>query len=216
MVHFIPINPSDPGSRFNMSSYQYRKSHCGDKTVVRSSYLHSGISYTGKMTSLYWFSPLVPFIARSSPAIVLSMRDIQGLVVHKEWFQLPVCTSSVLLKRRQKNANRFSWQNLSSARVDYTPLAYKGWEYDSIDIPAIIHAKRCHNSNILVTTQIFWMIWKRAIANIQHCNNVMGIKLNHQKLQQSVLTVQNLPSKYAERHGYNRQVLMFNMNPMEW
>ena len=37
-----------------MSSYQYRKSHCGDKTVVRSSYLHNGISYTGKITSLYW------------------------------------------------------------------------------------------------------------------------------------------------------------------
>ena len=37
-----------------MSSYQYRKSHCGDKRVVRSSYLHSGISYSGKMTSLYW------------------------------------------------------------------------------------------------------------------------------------------------------------------
>ena len=45
-----------PGSWFNikMSSYQYRKSHCGDKTVVRSSYLHHGISYAGKMTSLYW------------------------------------------------------------------------------------------------------------------------------------------------------------------
>ena len=45
-----------PGPRFNlkMSSYQYRKSHCGDKTVVRSSYLHNGISYTGKMSSLYW------------------------------------------------------------------------------------------------------------------------------------------------------------------
>ena len=37
-----------------MLSYQYRKSHCGDKTVVRSSYLHNGISYTGKTTSLYW------------------------------------------------------------------------------------------------------------------------------------------------------------------
>ena len=44
------------GGWFNikMSSYQYRESHCGDKTVVRSSYLHNGISYTGKMTSLYW------------------------------------------------------------------------------------------------------------------------------------------------------------------
>ena len=47
---------SASGPRFNikMSSYQYSKSHCGDKTVVRSSYLHNGISYTGKMTSLYW------------------------------------------------------------------------------------------------------------------------------------------------------------------
>ena len=41
-----------------MISYQYRKSHCGDKTVVRSSYLHNGISYTGKMTSLYWIRVL--------------------------------------------------------------------------------------------------------------------------------------------------------------
>ena len=37
-----------------MTSYQNRKSHCGDKTILRPSYLHNGISYTGKMTSLYW------------------------------------------------------------------------------------------------------------------------------------------------------------------
>ena len=44
-----------PGPWFNIKmSYQYRKYHCGDKTVIRSSYLHNGISYTGKMTSLYW------------------------------------------------------------------------------------------------------------------------------------------------------------------
>ena len=44
------------GGRFNikMSSYQYRKSHCGDKTILRPSYLHNGISYTDKMASLYW------------------------------------------------------------------------------------------------------------------------------------------------------------------
>ena len=49
------INTS-PGGRINikMSSYQYRKSHCGDKTILRPSYLHNGISYTGKTTSLYW------------------------------------------------------------------------------------------------------------------------------------------------------------------
>ena len=31
-----------------MSTYQYRKSHCGYKTIVRSFYLHNGISYTGR------------------------------------------------------------------------------------------------------------------------------------------------------------------------
>ena len=50
-----------PQARFNikMSSYQYRKSHCGDKTVVRSSYLHNGIFYTGKTTFLNWIRALI-------------------------------------------------------------------------------------------------------------------------------------------------------------
>ena len=59
-VKLAPGPRGRPGPWFNikMSSYQYRKSHCGDKTVVRSSYLHSGISYTGKMSSLYWIGAL--------------------------------------------------------------------------------------------------------------------------------------------------------------
>ena len=45
--------PGGSGPRFNIKmSYQYRKYHCGDKTVVRLSYLHNGISFTGK-TYLY-------------------------------------------------------------------------------------------------------------------------------------------------------------------
>ena len=42
-----------------MQSYQYRESHCRDKTILRPPYLHSGISYTGKMTALYWSRALV-------------------------------------------------------------------------------------------------------------------------------------------------------------
>ena len=42
-----------------MSSYQYRKSHCGDKMVLWLSCLHNGIYYTGKMASLYWIRALV-------------------------------------------------------------------------------------------------------------------------------------------------------------
>ena len=55
-LEMVILQTTFPGPRFNikMSSYRYRKSLCGDKTVVRSSYLHNGISYTGKMSSLYW------------------------------------------------------------------------------------------------------------------------------------------------------------------
>ena len=47
----------EPWFNIEMSSYQYRKSHRGDKTILRLSYLHNGVSYTGKMTSLYWTRP---------------------------------------------------------------------------------------------------------------------------------------------------------------
>ena len=50
-----------PGLQFNitMAFYLYRKSHCGDKTIFRPSHLHNEISYTGKMTSLYWIRALI-------------------------------------------------------------------------------------------------------------------------------------------------------------
>ena len=49
-----------PGGWINikMPSYQYTKSHCGDKTILRPSYLHDGISYTVKMASLFWIGAL--------------------------------------------------------------------------------------------------------------------------------------------------------------
>ena len=57
ILHIVIRNHThqEPVPWFNikMSSYQYMISHCGDKTVIRSSYLHYGISYTGKMSSLY-------------------------------------------------------------------------------------------------------------------------------------------------------------------
>ena len=51
-----------PGPWFNikMSSYQYRKSYSGDKTILQPSYLHNGVSYTDKTRSLYWIGALVP------------------------------------------------------------------------------------------------------------------------------------------------------------
>ena len=44
--------PQQLGPWFNikMSSYQYSQSHCGDKTILRPSYLCNGISYTDQGT----------------------------------------------------------------------------------------------------------------------------------------------------------------------
>ena len=58
---FADHDPLSSGGWFNinMPSYQYRKSRCGDKTTLRPSYLHNGISYTGKMASLHWIRALV-------------------------------------------------------------------------------------------------------------------------------------------------------------
>ena len=58
MWKMFPLDDVIMGCWFNinMLSYQYRKSHCGDKTIIRSSYLHDGISYTGKMTCSFWNS----------------------------------------------------------------------------------------------------------------------------------------------------------------
>ena len=69
------------GGWFNikMPSYQYRKSHCGDKTILRPSYLHNGTPYTGKMmTSLYWIRGLVLFVARSSVAVVFTGMSLSS------------------------------------------------------------------------------------------------------------------------------------------
>ena len=49
-----------PWFNIRMSFYQYRKSYCGDKTILRPSFLHNGISFTGKTTSLYWIGALYP------------------------------------------------------------------------------------------------------------------------------------------------------------
>ena len=67
------VTQTGPWFNIKMSSYQYRKSHCGEKTVVRLSYLHNGISCTGKMSSLYWIMAqdttilFSPFITQFSP-----------------------------------------------------------------------------------------------------------------------------------------------------
>ena len=116
-----------PGPRFNikMTSYQYRKFHCGDKTVVRSSYLHNGISYTGKMTSLYWIraqyishfdinsywfpGQIVLFCDKTNHLIIIGYYmacNIQACL-----FSLPIRTSSINTVLLNNHENFMSLRN---------------------------------------------------------------------------------------------------------
>ena len=53
LIKWLHAKHSGPWCSIKMSSYQYRKSHYGDKTIMRPCYLHNGISDTGKIISLY-------------------------------------------------------------------------------------------------------------------------------------------------------------------
>ena len=84
-----------PGPWFNikMSSYQYRKSHCGDKTILRPSYLHNGIFYTGKKISLYWIRPQTS--SRIQATLSLSLSLIMTLTFTLIYISLPHAYSLV-------------------------------------------------------------------------------------------------------------------------
>ena len=49
-----PYNCPGPQYNIKMASYLYRKFHCGDKMILQPYYLHNGISYSGKMTFLFY------------------------------------------------------------------------------------------------------------------------------------------------------------------
>ena len=79
--------------RFNikMISYLYKKSHCVDKTISWLSYLHNGIFYTGKMTSLYWIRAMV-----SSCACFMGYNIPPDFTRTNIWQQLSLTWSQVV------------------------------------------------------------------------------------------------------------------------
>ena len=125
------------GPRFNikMPSYQYRKSHCGDKMAVRSSYLHNGISYTGKISSLYWIGAqmlLVSWIWNRNTFYSLKFFNLRNWVtwfwhigpLSDHWNMRSKKNLDNIFKVKIKNWCQFClqqyvkrfWQNLSLAK----------------------------------------------------------------------------------------------------
>ena len=130
--------------RFNikMSSYQYRKSHCGDKMVVRLSYLHNGISYTGKMSSLYWIGAL----AAIRQSILYHQLNLHFLVSGQSIFK-NILTSSkeshqriyfnkILFYTTEKYVSSFWWNfhhflhtKLSKWQLPVQPVMEISWRW---------------------------------------------------------------------------------------
>ena len=79
--------PGGPGPRFNIkaTSYQYRKSYCGDKTILRPSYFHNKIFFTGKMTSLYWIKAQDEFRNKQAAGWTEDNEAHQKTCGRREW-----------------------------------------------------------------------------------------------------------------------------------
>ena len=93
-----PIKEPEPWFSIKMSSYRYRKSNCGDKTILRPSYLHNGISYTGKITYLYWI--------RAQVCGTLMIHLCLALTNWPHWtIELSVILDTLNLMWRQNNNN---------------------------------------------------------------------------------------------------------------
>ena len=102
-----------------MSYYQCRKSHCGDKTILRPSYFHNGTSYTGKMISLYWIRALLPvhtceqnFYWIGTQYTTVSLRGGSNLGLFT-WFLSLFCTHTGLSSCRLLQPSYwFKWRIL--------------------------------------------------------------------------------------------------------
>ena len=100
-----PSQTSGPRFNIKMISYQHRKSHCRDKTILRPSYLHNGISYTGKMTSLYWIRAQVSrkifwlILLCFLFIVLLGTHENHDLKLHR-WYLWSVASKNIILGRQ--------------------------------------------------------------------------------------------------------------------
>ena len=131
------------GPRFNIetTSYQYRKSHCGDKTILRPSYLHNGISYTGQMTSLYWIGAQVTIHYQWVLTFRLS-------ALYKSVIELKSSSSSVVQGIAYKTMCHFiNWCGLKSMEWSFYKyeLLYPGENYPVIFPSDHLHFNHRHS-----------------------------------------------------------------------
>ena len=121
---------SGPWFNIKMTSYRHRKSHCGDKTILRLSYLHNGISYTGKTTSLYWIRAQVFNICRISGSFyrrfmssylkaVANHVDIHADIEMRIWYIYDDIYIIISKNIRYLLWNRGAWRSLNNTHLTF-------------------------------------------------------------------------------------------------
>ena len=118
------------GPWFNIKmSYRYKKSHCGNKTILRPSYLHNRISYSGKMTSLYWIRALSLTFTFTESLVMPQSTTRVPLVDLAGWLPLTLGKSPILSGRKV----------LCTTAMQYNPYVSEGKTTVSIRFISKIH-----------------------------------------------------------------------------
>ena len=147
MCCIIPRHWDDPGPRFNinMPSYQYRKSHCGDKTILRPSYPKMGFPILVRRhiyieSGPRWLTFLV---------LVLYIRDLILIIAVPANVLTPLAPNganptadTVLTKMSDKISPPFPWLLL---------ILHLGWPDDVIQNGR--RDLKCYNSQMIQHVQ---------------------------------------------------------------
>ena len=146
-----------PDLNITISSYHYRKSHCGDKTILWLSHLHNGISYTGK-TFLYWIRvPEFELPQSCTKLITCTLLFKSNGIFLLRWqntvFIFKVQTWNFVCGIRRSFA--FTVENILSVWFTATP----GWTFKFGKVWKNALSKRCNTGKYMAMFSCF-MRWQ--------------------------------------------------------
>ena len=120
--------------------YQNTTSYCGGKTILWPSYLHNGISYNSKITSLYWIGAMLSK-GMLNAAIIHSIGSLfeDRWVIHVSGYLSWFIMILVLGRCQQNNASWELWTKDISIKFYSKPKHYIRWNISGhvvCDVPA--------------------------------------------------------------------------------
>ena len=148
-----------------MPSYQYRKSNCGDKTILQPSCLHSGISYTDKITFLHWIR-------------TLDIWQSLSMAIYQMWHIVPG-VSSATAHESVIICTTMRWRD-HRPPLHINELIFH-WSYGKVLLWGSNPATNIEISGILTETQILSPWWPNSLIHSGiiklHCVKLLWCEL---------------------------------------